>query len=81
MGCTSRSARFVPRGAIEWPICLAKSPGEMFPEGVQENVVLPAEGVCDPARLALCIWGAAFRFDDEGQVFYIGTRRVGRIHR
>jgi hypothetical protein len=56
--------------------------GPMNPDGYQANVTYPGGGLCNPGDGVLCIWGAAFTFDDAGQVLYGGGGspiRVGRL--
>lgn len=55
--------------------------GPVFPTGFQTHVDPVTTALCDPGEYALCIWGAAFRFDEEGQVTTDQRGRVGRILR
>jgi hypothetical protein len=52
--------------------------GPMNPDGYQANVTYPGGSLCKPEEGVLCIWGAAFGFDDAGQVL-TGKTRVGRL--
>lgn len=58
-----------------------KSTGPMHPQGFQTDVVVPAgSAICSPEEFAMCIWGAAFRFNDAGQLFAEGrSGPVGKV--
>jgi hypothetical protein len=58
-----------------------KAEGQMHPSGFQSHVDPATSALCNPAEYALCIWGAAFRFDDAGQVTSDERGRVGKILR
>lgn len=56
--------------------------GPMHPNGYQANVTYPAGSACNPNEFVICIWGAAFGFDDRGQILSRdGGGRIGQMRR
>jgi hypothetical protein len=56
-----------------------RASGPVFPEGSRDDVVGPADQGCDPSNREFCIWGVPFSFNDQGNVYWEGRRRVGRV--
>jgi hypothetical protein len=57
-----------------------KASGPINPDGYQIDVLYPGSAICDPAESVLCIWGAAFEFNDAGEVRQSSTGpRIGRL--
>ena len=52
--------------------------GPKHPDGYQLDVPHPAGSACVPEDYVLCIWGAAFTYNDRGDVLDV-TTRVGRL--
>ena len=52
--------------------------GPKHPDGYQLDVPHPAGSICIPEQYVLCVWGAAFTYNDRGDVLD-GTTRVGRL--
>jgi hypothetical protein len=63
--------------------------GPVYPEGQQTHED-PSSTICEPENNYFCMWGAAFRFDESGRVFFeagaepatqerLQGRLVGRI--
>jgi hypothetical protein len=56
-----------------------KVSGPMYPSGFQTHTDPASSALCDPAEYTLCLWGGAFRFDDQGRVRSDAHGVVGRV--